>query len=100
MHHRSQMRVVVFEDIGADRVQERGMKRVRRLATPDYGSLRRPEERRQHPDRDLHRLVTRATERTADKVQQPAHPSRRTSGGMSSHCDPATNCASVPVTCG
>ena len=36
-------------------------------------SLRRPEERRQHLDRDAHRLVVRATQRTADKVQQPAH---------------------------
>src|SRR5262249_61378998 len=35
--------------------------------------LRWPEKRRQHLDRDAHSLVLRATERTADKVQQPAY---------------------------
>ncbi len=68
------MRVVVFEDIGADRVQERGVERVGPLAAPDHDPLRRPEKRRQHRNRDVHRLVARAAERAADKVQQPAHP--------------------------
>ena len=73
VHHRSEMRVVVFEHIGAGGVQESGIKRVWPLAAPDHDRLRRPEERRQHRDGDVHRLVPRATERTADKVQQPAH---------------------------
>ena len=67
------MRVVVFEDIGADRVEESGIQRVGPLAAPDHDRLRRPEERRQHLDRDVHCLVLRAAERTADEVQQPAH---------------------------
>ena len=73
VHHRSEMRVVVFEDIGADRVQKSGIERVGPIVAPDHDPLRRPEKRRQHLDRDAHSLVLRATERTADKVQQPAY---------------------------
>ena len=67
------MRVVVFEDIGADRVQKGGIERIRPFVAPDHDPLLWPEKRRQHVDRDAHSLVLRASERTADKVQQPAH---------------------------
>jgi len=73
VHHRSEMRVVVFEDIGADRVQKSGIESVGPIASPDHNPLRRPEKRRQHFDRDAHSFVLRATECTADKVQQPAY---------------------------
>jgi hypothetical protein len=73
VHHRSEMRVVVFEDIGADRVQKGGIERIRPFVAPDHDPLRRPEKRRQHVDRDAHSLVLRATERTADQVRQPAY---------------------------
>jgi hypothetical protein len=64
------MRVVVFEDIGADRVQKSGIERVGPIAAPDHDPLRRPEKRVQHIDCDAYSLVLRATERTADKVQE------------------------------
>ena len=65
------MRIVVFEHVGADGIQEGAIKRVGPLSAPDDDRLRRSEERRQHLDGDIHRLVPRASERTADKVQQP-----------------------------
>jgi len=39
VHHRSEMRVVVFEHIGAGGVQESGIKRVWPLAAPDHDRL-------------------------------------------------------------
>jgi hypothetical protein len=40
------MRVVVFEDIGADRVQKSGIERIGPIAAADHDPLRRPEKRR------------------------------------------------------
>ena len=71
--HRRQMRVVIFEDIGADRVEKRGVQRIRPLAAADDAGLGRAEIGREYFGRKAHRLVTAAAERAADKVQQRAH---------------------------
>jgi hypothetical protein len=69
VHHRRQMRVVVFEDVRARPVEKRGVEHVAAFAAADNPRLRRAERRPQHTDRQAHRLVAAAAKRTADKVQ-------------------------------
>jgi hypothetical protein len=73
MDHGRQMSVVIFEDIGADCIQKRGMQRVGPLAPAKHTSLRRPEIGHQHPGREPHGLVLRAAERAPDEIQDRPH---------------------------
>jgi hypothetical protein len=68
MDHRRQVRIVVFEHIGADRVQEGGVQRVRPLVAADDARLRRAEIGPEHMRCQAHRLVLAAAQRAADEI--------------------------------
>src|SRR5205814_4636103 len=93
------MRIVVFEHVGADGIEEGGIKRVGPLSAPDDDRLRPPEERR-HTLMAMSIASSRAPPSAQPtKFSKPRTPSRRTSDGTASHPEPATNCVSDFVTC-
>ena len=72
MDHRLQMRVVEFQNIGADLIEECRGKRIGLFTAANHRRMSRTEERRQSPDCQLDRIIAAPAERGADEIYDHA----------------------------
>ncbi len=70
MNHRTRVRVVEVEDVGADAVQKCRIEHIEAFGAPDHGCLLPPRKRRKHRDRMVDGLVAAAAERSREVVEK------------------------------
>jgi len=70
MDHRREVRVIVIEQVGTDRIEGRGTERIQACSPPDHRGFARPGEGLKHCSQGREVRVARGADRTPEEIHQ------------------------------